>query len=235
MVVYKNTKDVSSLFIKVLVYGAAGAGKTRLCGTTGEKTLIISAEAGLLSLRSQDIDYVEVSGMSDLTAVYNDLAGGNHPFKWVCLDSISEIAEVVLADAKATNKDGRKAYMDMGDTMVSMIRAFRDLPMNVYMSAKMDKVKDEISGGIMFGPSTPGQKVAAALPYYFDECLVLHSWKETDPETQKSFIERRFQTHADAQYVAKDRSGCLDFVEIADLGHIRSKIIGASSNAVDSK
>ena len=41
--------------IKVLVHGPAGSGKTTLCATTGEPTVIISAEAGLLSLRGHDI------------------------------------------------------------------------------------------------------------------------------------------------------------------------------------
>ena len=220
----KNTKDLSAVNLKVLVYGASGSGKTRLCGTTEEKTLIISAEAGLLSLRGKDIDFVEVKNMDDLQAVYGTLTQ-THPYKWVCLDSISEIAEVVLANAKSTNKDGRKAYMEMGDTMTSMIRSFRDLPINVYMSAKMDKVKDDVTGGVTFGPSTPGQKTAQGLPYFFDECFVLHSWKAVDPASpDKEIIMRALQTQGDAQYVAKDRSGALDLAEKPDLNYIYRKI-----------
>ena len=35
---------------KILVYGAAGSGKTTLCSTGPGKILIISAEAGLLAI-----------------------------------------------------------------------------------------------------------------------------------------------------------------------------------------
>jgi len=37
--------------IKLCVFGFAGAGKTVLSGTTGVPTIILSAEAGLLSLK----------------------------------------------------------------------------------------------------------------------------------------------------------------------------------------
>ena len=47
----KKTNDVTASHIKVLVHAPAGAGKTRLCATTGGKTVILSAESGLLSYR----------------------------------------------------------------------------------------------------------------------------------------------------------------------------------------
>jgi hypothetical protein len=104
--------------------------------------------------------------------------------------------------------------------MTRLIRSFRDLPKNVYMSAKQEKVKDDVTGGLIFGPSAPGQKIATALPYFFDIVLALHSWKDAEGK-----IQRAFQTQGDAQYVAKDRSGALDLVEPPDLGAIYKKIV----------
>ena len=44
-----NVADaVKKTGLKVILYGPAGSGKTRTCATTGEHTLIISAEGGLL-------------------------------------------------------------------------------------------------------------------------------------------------------------------------------------------
>ena len=48
----KNTKDIAAKHIRVLVHGGAGTGKTRLCGTTGGKPIILSVESGLLSIIS---------------------------------------------------------------------------------------------------------------------------------------------------------------------------------------
>jgi phage nucleotide-binding protein len=208
----QNTKDIASKYIKVLVHGPAGVGKTRLCSTTGGKPIILSAEGGLLSLSGFDIDVIEISSMDDLK---------DEKYDWVCLDSISEIAEVVLETEKAKTNDPRKAYGEMQSSMMQIMRSFRDLDKNIYFSAKQDRVKDEITGGLIYAPSAPGQKVGAAMPYLFDEVFALHSWKDENGE-----VQRALQTSKDAQYEAKDRSGKLEMIEMPHLGDIYAKIIG---------
>lgn len=214
-----NTKDIAARFVKILVHGPAGSGKTRLCGTTGGKPLIISAEAGLLSLKGQDLDVWEIKSIDDLREVYGFLLKDN-TYNWICIDSISEIAEVCLAEEKKINKDPRKAYGEMQDTITELVRAFRDLPKNIYMSAKQERVKDEMTGIIMYGPSAPGQKISASLPYFFDEVFALHNYKNESGETIAAM-----QTKRDSQYEAKDRSGALDMAEPADLSVVYNKII----------
>lgn len=214
-----NTQNMNAQYLKVLVHGPAGSGKTRLCGTTGGKPIIISAEAGLLSLRGQNIDVIEVKNMDDLREAYEFLEK-DVTYDWVCLDSISEIAEVVLSTEKGATKDPRKAYGEMNEIMTKLIRSFRDLPKNVYMSAKQSKIKDEVTGGMFFGPSAPGQSIAASLPYFFDLVFALHSWKDEEGNVQSAM-----QTQRDNQYDAKDRSGSLDFVEKPNLKAVYDKIM----------
>ena len=137
-----STKQAAQLNgLKVCVYGASGAGKTRLCATTGAPTVIISAESGLLSLRDTDIPVIEVQTLQDVFDAYqfvSQSAEAQH-FEWVCLDSISDIGEAVLSAEKKTSKDPRQAYGAMADQMHELVRAFRDLPgKNVYFSAKME-------------------------------------------------------------------------------------------------
>jgi hypothetical protein len=219
-----NTSTVAAKHIKVLVHGPSGAGKTRLCATTGGKPLIISAESGLLSLREFNLDVWTVASLDDIKEVYKYLLT-DIVYDWVCLDSISEIAEVVLADEKKLTKDGRAVYGNMAEKMASLIRDFRDLPKNVYMAAKQGKTKDEITGGVIFGPSAPGQVISQALPYFFDEVFALHRWKDNDGK-----FHTALQTGRDAQYEAKDRSGALAPAEPADLGAIHVKILSTVTN-----
>lgn len=218
----KNTKDEASQYVKVLVHGPSGSGKTRLCATTGGVPIILSAEAGLLSIRGENIDFIEIKTIDDLREAYMFLAN-DKKYDWICIDSISEIAEVVLSDEKEKTKDPRKAYGEMADIMIGLIRAFRDLPKNVYVTAKQGKVKDEITGGILFGPSAPGQKIAESLPYYFDEVFALQVWKDADGNERSAL-----QTKRDLSYEAKDRSGNLEIVEPANLGDIYKKLIGTT-------
>lgn len=215
-----NTKVISTQYLKILVHGAAGAGKTRLCGTTGGKTIILSAEGGLLSLAGQDIDVVEIKSMENLYEAFAFLKEDT-TYEWVCLDSISEIAEVLLAAEKLKSKDPRQAYGELQTQMMQLLRGFRDLPKNIYFSAKQEHVKDEVTGGMLFGPSAPGTKVSAAMPYLFDMVFALHNWKDEEGKIQSAL-----QTQRCAQYEAKDRSGKLEFTEPADLGLIKAKVLG---------
>ena len=214
-----NTKEVSARYVKVLVHAPAGSGKTRLCATTGGKPIILSAESGLLSLAGEDIDVIEIKSMQDLYDAFAFLQNDT-TYDWVCLDSITEIAEVLLATERGKTKDVRQAYGELQTQMMHLLRGFRDLPKNIYFSAKQEHVKDEVTGGMIFGPSAPGTKVGPAMPYLFDLVFALHNWKD-----EEGNVQRALQTQRDAQYEAKDRSGKLDMIEPADLGAIYSKIV----------
>jgi murein DD-endopeptidase MepM/ murein hydrolase activator NlpD len=221
-----NTSQAGVNGIKVLTYGRAGGGKTTLC-TTAPAPFILSAESGLLSIRKFNIHGLEITSLADLQDALRwcQQAHEAKQFQTICLDSISEIAERVLNHFKATNKDPRKAYGEMQDMIIAMIKAFRDLPgRNVYMSAKMEPVKDEASSTIKYLPMMPGNKVGPQLPYLFDEVFHLGVAKQNTPQ---GVVEYRYlQTQPDSQYEAKDRSGMLDPMEYPDLTRVFNKILG---------
>ncbi|MFN9959456.1 MAG: AAA family ATPase, partial [bacterium] len=138
----KSTRDAAEDGQKFLVSGPPGAGKTMLCATTGEPTILISAESGLLSLRNFDIPVIEVKTLESLYEAYEYVAmtDEGRSYRWVCLDSISEIAEVVLNHERKVAKDPRQAYGALAEKMTDLIRAFRDLPgRNVYFSCKQER------------------------------------------------------------------------------------------------
>lgn len=217
-----STKDYLNNGVKILVHGQAGIGKTCLCASLPDP-IIISAESGLLSLASLDIPVIEIKTLDDLGEAHDWLAGSDEAkkYKSICLDSISEIAEVVLTDEKNKEKDPRKAYGNMQDIMTDVIRAFRDLSgRNIYFSAKQERVQDE-SGRLLFGPSMPGQKLAQQVPYLFDEVFAYQVVKDANGVPTRMLL-----TQPDGISVAKDRSGKLDMFEAPDLGAIINKIKG---------
>lgn len=220
----KSTKNASADGLKILVHGLAGAGKTTLCATTGEPTVIISAESGLLSLRDYDIPVIEIKTIEDLYEAYEFVSSNEDgkSFRWVCLDSVSEIAEVVLSNEKKVAKDARQAYGSLSEKMNDLLRAFRDLPgRNVVFLAKQERAKDEQTGAMLYFPSMPGNSLKQNIEYYFDEVLALRVEKDGDGNPT-----RWLQTNRDFNYAAKDRSGSLDMFEPADLGAIAAKIRG---------
>lgn len=210
--------------IKVLVYGKSGMGKTHLISTL-EKPLVLSVESGLLTLRKHNIPFMTVKTRQDLLDTYQWLISDprtRESFHTICLDSISEMAEMCLAEIKLTTKDGRQQYGILNEQMAQIIRDFRDLPFNVYFSAKQEYDKDEFTGMLINRASMPGKTLAASLPYYFDEVFQIYT--ATLPNGTSY---RALRTAADPANDAKDRSSVLAPVEEPHLGKIFAKIRAA--------
>lgn len=218
----RSTSDAHTNGVKLLVYGQAGAGKTTLIKTL-PKPIVLSAEGGLLSLQDSDLPYIEITSMDDLQEAYEWCKGSKEAdgFDSVALDSISEVAEVVLAHEKHVNKDGRAAYGEMQVQVIEIMRAFRDLQgKHVYFSAKCEKSQDEM-GRILYNPSMPGNKLAQQIPYLVDEVLALRVERDAEGVTQRAMM-----CDSDGLWLAKDRSGKLGPWEAPDLGEIIAKIGG---------
>ena len=205
MINLKNTSDITGTGVKILAYGQSGAGKTRLIPSL-PAPVAISAEGGLLSIKDSAVPFVEIATLDDLKNVHEWIVGSDEAeqFQSVAIDSISEIAEVVLAHEKATSKDPRQAYGEMASKVTAIVRSFREVKKNVYMTAKMDRVQDE-QGRLLHGPSAPGKTISAQLPYFFDEVFAIRLERDADGQQV-----RMIQTAADDTWSAKDRSGKLD-------------------------
>ncbi len=218
----QSTASVAVNGLKALIFGASKAGKTTLLGTL-KNQIIFSAEGGLLSLAEKEIPYVEIKTMADLVDAYQWVKESEEARKYqsIGLDSISEIAEVVLSAEKKKSKDGRAAYGEANEIVSDLIRSFRDLPgKDVIFIAKLDKVPDE-SGRILYGPSMPGKTLTQGVAYYFDLVLALRA--EKDPEGK---VVRALMCDTDGLWNVGNRGGKLDTWEAPDLSAIIAKVKG---------
>ena len=218
----KSTKGLHASGVKLLVYGQAGAGKTSLIPTL-PNPIVLSAEGGLLSIADADVPFIEIASMDDLQEAYKWLTESEEAkqFQSVALDSISEVAEVVLAHELKINKDGRAAYGALNEKMASLIRAFRDLPgKHVLMTAKLEKSQDEM-GRMLYNPSMPGKSLTQQIAYYFDMVFALRVEKDGEGNTHRALM-----CDSDGLWLAKSRSHVLDTWEQPNLGDIIRKIGG---------
>lgn len=219
----RYTSDVATNGINTMVYGLAGTGKTRLLATAPHP-LIISAENGLLSLKKLNVPYIQIGSMAELIAVYNLIVSGDSrmaAFWTICLDSVSEIAEAVLAYEMATNTNGQRAYGEMASQVMDQLRKFRDIPnRHIVFIAKQGRFVDQATGMALWGPLMPGKQLDQQLPYLFDEVLQLNNY--TDPANGN--VIEWLRTRRDNQNEAKDRSGLLFPAEPANLAAIFQKI-----------
>lgn len=202
MAIKFTTTKAASKYIKCLVYGESGRGKTWLI-KTAPNPLIISAEGGLLTLGDCNFPVIEIKTYDDLVEAYDFIMTDEKAkkFETICFDSISDVAENVISDLKKEYADPRQAYGDMADKILAMVKKFRDIPdRHVYIIAKEKRVKDEYTGITSWQPSAPGQQIGPALPYLFDFVLALRIG-----ETAEGVQFRYLQTVGDIQYIAKAR------------------------------
>ena len=215
MQILNTSKITAKDGIKVLVYGPSGVGKTRLALTV-QSPFVFSAEKGLLSLRGSNIPYVDISTYSQMQEAYKWFVGSNESKQvgTLFLDSLTEIAQVILSEEKNKTKDPRKAYGAMQDSVYELIRQFRDMKgRNIALLCWEQLIEQGMSKKAC--PVIPSEKLLAALPYFWD--LVLH---HHHGRTQTGVVYQAFHTKDCDWWTAKDRSGQLDEIEEPNLGKL---------------
>jgi phage nucleotide-binding protein len=206
-----------------MIYGQSGIGKTSLLGTLpAAETLIVSAESGLLCLQDKSIDVVEVKSYDAVRTAFGYLAKNEDQgkYKFVCIDSLTEISDLLIKHLKSKEEyknpsNALKLWGEFSETMIGLIKAFRDLDRHIVFTALSDDVND---GGIITKkPMIAGNKAQQLMPSFFDEVFYLSINQDN---------ERIIHTQPTHSFIAKDRSGKLEVTEVADLNLIFNKIQG---------
>jgi phage nucleotide-binding protein len=208
----KKTNSKESLRITALIFGKSGAGKTTLASTLTGRTLIISAESGLLSLHNFDIDYVTVDSMVGFASILSEIEKGVE-YENIFIDSLTEIAQILVAELQKKypdRKDSFPLWQDYATYMRKIIKRLRDLQKyNVFVLA-LDKIEtDELNNRFII-PDVNG-KIASQLVQFFDEVFYLH----VDKEGKRSLL-----TGSSEKIMVKDRSGRLKQFEEPNLQNI---------------
>lgn len=232
-----NTDSIGKDSIKMLVYGPSGSGKTTLAKTL-DNVVIISAEAGLLSVRDKKIDVLDITKddagvlipkekrISRLGDAYKYLNTdeAKKKYKTVFIDSLSELNQNLLEGLLhefPERKDSLVVYGELSKRMRALVKSFRDLPdYNVVFTCLSEVEKDE-SGLRVTQPQLVG-KFAAQLPALLDEVFYLHVTQNSETGEKT----RHLVTEGTERLSAKDRSGSLQKLEVADLSVIFKKIAG---------
>lgn len=203
--------------VKAVMYGGPGSGKTPLLNTA-PRPVLCAVEPGLLSMRTSSIPTWEAYTRPKVEEFFKWLkeSAEARNFDTVGTDSISQIAEIILADELKKNKDGRAAYGKMSNAVFDICNDLFYMPQkHIYLIAKQGH-DDALN---LKRPHFPGQDLNVRIPHMYDE--ILHLGLHQPPGMMQPV--RAIRCHGDFQHTARDRSGNLAEIEPPDLAALFTK------------
>lgn len=212
--------------VKAIVYGPPGQGKTPLMNTAPAPLLCVS-EPGMLSMRGSTIPATAAFDAQAIRDFYKWLWSSKEVDKYqtICVDSISQQAEIILEDMLKKHKDGRKAYGEMSREMMGYINGlYFAQRKNVVLIAKQGVfTENEVP---VRKPYFPGQDLNVKIPHLFDEILHLSTVNLPGVGATKAL-----RCHNSYDIMARDRTGLLAEYEPNDLSYIFNKLLKGTTNA----
>jgi len=248
--------SVENYWLKMLIYGKPGSGKTTLGATADDhkltkNVLFLNAEGGLLSVTNREPTplAVDINSYQDMEDIFWWLANEEYKedkldINTVVIDSGTEIQNMNL-ESIVKDKMGQKTRQgkertgiddvwleDYGDSTTQlrrMYRRFRDLPMHVIITCLEGRTQDKDKTEQVHPLMTP--KLRESICGYVDIVGYLYTdEKEGDDGNNKT--ERKMLCQEYGKFFAKDRSplGKLGMIMTnPTMPKIMNKLIGGNS------
>lgn len=208
--------------VKALVHGGPGSGKTPIVKTAPRPVMLV-CETGMLSMRdAHNIPCWEAFSVAKIKEFFEWFTKSHEAkaFDTLALDSVSQLAEIVLAEELPRNKDGRKAYGEMSRQVMAWMDDLFFMPSkHIYLISKQIVV--DMSGVQTRKYWFPGQDLGVKLPHRYDEILCVGKFIVPGMEAQGAITAIQCQPSFDV--VARDRSGRLAMYEPPDLKALFAK------------
>lgn len=205
--------------LSLVIHGESGTGKSWLGDTSPSPRLILDAEGGSRFTPSQPKVYwdpitgpppvgaetviVMVRDFGTMSYVFQWLNAGQHDFKSIVLDSVTELQKRCIDAIVGTSQMRLQDFGELLREMETLIRQFRDLHMHpvnpIPVSVLITTTKQDQAS--TFRPHVQGQ-LALSLPYFVD--VVGYLYNKPNPETQ--LMDRALLVTSTPGFIAKDRT-----------------------------
>ena len=182
----------------VLIYGESGTGKTVFASSAPRPMLWLEAEGGTASISDKDgIDIVKMSGLESYREVLRYLEANPGKYKTIVIDSLTETAVAIMkeimkaAKGPDSSRDEHAPHFPEWGKLTGVIReivrAFRDLPTHLVITALQREDTDEMTARVKVRPGlTP--RLADELPALMDAVLYLYAATQSKGEADSDGI-----------------------------------------------
>lgn len=238
--------------LSLLVHGGPKAGKSWLGDTTPAPRLVLDAEAGSRFTTSRKRDWnpvmeappvadgtwdtalVSVREYDVMKRAFEWLNSGQHPFKSVVMDSISEIQQRCVDNIAGVDPMQTQNWGTLLREMSKLVRGYRDLlthPTNPLEAVVLIAMSRTVEGGRQV-PYVQGQ-LATTLPYYIDVVGYI-----TNSADEQGLPHRYLMIQTDPRWLTGERVGGRlgPYIELRDnydetVSDMLDAVFGANGNA----
>lgn len=228
----QRTGDQNLQFIKALVCGAPGTGKT-LFASTAPDPFIINTDHGLASLRERNVPFATVPDTKEdieeqnvskfIGQILAILQGGEGSMKkhlgvvpkTIVVDTFDMIVGLLVKEYLKANKQTALKIQDyswLKERLKALTGGFRNLDMNVVFTCHLKDKSDDDGATSRTVPAVDGS-FAEDIPGWFDLAVVLKNEVVTDVANNKMnrTVRKYMQTFPDPPKLdwVKDRFGKL--------------------------
>lgn len=216
-----DLKPVSAFALKYgaksLIYGGAGSGKSPIAATA-PRPLIIICEPGMLSMTKFNFPAIPAFTVADINDRFAWIFGSHETrnFDTICIDSLSQMCEIILTDELNKNKDGRKAYGELSRKVMEKLNGLYFLPeKHLYLICKQ-----QITVNGVKRPYFPGQDLPVKVPHLFD--FILQLGIQNVPGVGEVSA---FRCNQSTDVMARSRTGNLNDYEKPHFGELITKAL----------
>ena len=216
-----DPRKTDLLHLKVLLYGAPGAGKTSVGCTAPNPLFILSEVQGIATIRERgpDSKVILVDSASDAEAVLEEVRKGVHDCDTVVLDSLTDLNEA-LQETNYDERTDKVNWMKVQPATKRLAASLRNLRKHVLCICLQKEKFLEADDVVVRQPALPGA-LGASIPQYFSAvgCVTKVRRKDGDGVEHKVFFRE------DHRLVTKPLS-CLDPIETPDFSAWAKKYRG---------
>lgn len=230
-------------YIKMLVFGESGAGKTTFLGTAQDSgltspTLLIDVEGGSVVLNDKpNVDVRQVRSTAGVEEIADILHKHKKYYATIQLDSLTDFRDINMAEVMMDQYKKKPETTDRhvpsprewgrsGSQIKEVLRYLKDLPCHVIVTTLLEVKQDQRTGIEKMQPLLPGQ-LGKQVPGFFDIVGFLRATEKNGTSL------RTMQFKKTERVMAKDRTKALpDVLDNPTIPEIWD-LIFKSGNAIE--